>query len=248
MNFSEVLPPGDSDLAQQITKDPYVLDFLGLNSDAKERHLKQALVDRIIDTLRELGEGPAFVGRQVHFDVNGDDFYVDLLFFHVEQLRYVVIELKTGKFNAECFQETVFSSSPPGSQGQVRMGTIRYEGLVVGVHDRTLTHLQIVIVNKLRKGEAFLMSWKDAVDVGAGRSSIWLHPYVLVHSKLSGGRVTPCLRIASGAPGSVGTVLSPRGQPGRPSPRREATGFSQQAVVDLALNLRRPLSPMRSLC
>jgi hypothetical protein len=69
------------------------------------------------------------------------------------------------------------------------MGTISYDGLVVGVDDRTLTHLQIVIVNKLRKGEAFLMSWKDAVDVGAGRSSIWLHPYVLVHFRFSGGRV-----------------------------------------------------------
>lgn len=100
-NFAEVLPPGDSDLAQQITKDPYVLDFLALDGDAKERHLEQALVDRIIDTLRELGEGFAFVGRQVHFDVDGDDFYVDLLFFHVEQLRYVVIELKTGKFKPE---------------------------------------------------------------------------------------------------------------------------------------------------
>jgi len=100
-NFAEVLPPGDSDLAQQITKDPYVLDFLALDGDAKERHLEQALVDRIIDTLRELGEGFAFVGRQVHVDVDGDDFYVDLLFFHVEQLRYVVIELKTGKFKPE---------------------------------------------------------------------------------------------------------------------------------------------------
>jgi predicted nuclease of restriction endonuclease-like (RecB) superfamily len=100
-NFADVLPPGDSDLAQQITKDPYVLDFLAIDGDAKERHLEQALVDRIIDTLRELGEGFAFVGRQVHFDVGGDDFFLDLLFFHVEQLRYVVVELKTGKFKPE---------------------------------------------------------------------------------------------------------------------------------------------------
>ena len=100
-NFAATLPAGESDLAQQITKDPYVLDFLALDGDAKERQLEQALVDRIIDTLRELGEGFAFVGRQVHFDVDGDDFFVDLLFFHVEQLRYVVIELKTGKFKPE---------------------------------------------------------------------------------------------------------------------------------------------------
>lgn len=100
-NFPATLPTGESDLAQQLTKDPYVLDFLALDGDAKERHLEQALVDRIIDTLRELGEGFAFVGRQVHFEVDGDDFYVDLLFFHVEQLRYVVVELKTGKFKPE---------------------------------------------------------------------------------------------------------------------------------------------------
>lgn len=100
-NFGRVLGRSDSDLAQQITKDPYVLDFLAVDSDVKERGLEQALVDRIIDTLRELGDGFAFVGRQVHFDVEGDDFFVDLLFFHVEQLRYVVIELKTGKFKPE---------------------------------------------------------------------------------------------------------------------------------------------------
>jgi hypothetical protein len=68
------------------------------------------------------------------------------------------------------------------------MGTISYDGLIVQVDDRTLSHLQIVIVNKLRRGEAFLMSWKDAVDAGSGRSSIWLHPYVLVHFKFEGGR------------------------------------------------------------
>jgi len=100
-NFDRALTAGESDLAQQITKDPYVLDFLAVDGDASERELEQALVDRIIDTLRELGEGFAFVGRQVHFDIDGDDFFVDLLFFHVEQLRYVVIELKTGRFKPE---------------------------------------------------------------------------------------------------------------------------------------------------
>lgn len=100
-NFTAELAPADSDLARQIAKDPYVFDFLELTEDAAERDLEQALMDRIVDTLRELGTGFAFVGRQVHFDVGGDDFYLDLLFFHVEQLRYVVIELKTGKFQPE---------------------------------------------------------------------------------------------------------------------------------------------------
>ena len=70
------------------------------------------------------------------------------------------------------------------------MGSISYDNVVVVVvDDRTLTHLQIVIVNKLRKGEAFLMSWKDAANVGSGRGSIWLHPYVLVYFKFDGGRI-----------------------------------------------------------
>lgn len=97
-NFDAALARADSDQAQEITKDPYALQFLAIGGDASERELEQRLVDRILETMRELGPGFAFVGRQVHFDIDGDDFYVDLLFFHVEQLRYVVIELKTTKF------------------------------------------------------------------------------------------------------------------------------------------------------
>lgn len=98
-NFAGTLEQVDSDQAQEITKDPYALQFLAVDGDASERELEQRMVDRILDTMRELGPGLAFVGRQVHFDIDGDDFYVDLLFFHVEQLRYVVIELKVTKFD-----------------------------------------------------------------------------------------------------------------------------------------------------
>nr|WP_306418631.1 PDDEXK nuclease domain-containing protein [Arthrobacter pityocampae] len=100
-NFTRSLPAADSQLAQQTAKDPYAFEFLGLSGEVAERNLEQALMDRIVDTPRELGPGFAFVGRQVHFEVEGDDFYIDLLFFHVEQLRYFVIELKTGKFQPE---------------------------------------------------------------------------------------------------------------------------------------------------
>jgi predicted nuclease of restriction endonuclease-like (RecB) superfamily len=100
-NFAQQLAAQDSELAQQVAKDPYNFEFLGLSGDVAERDLENALTSRITETLRELGPGFAFVGRQVHFDVDGDDFYVDLLFFHVEQSRYVVIELKTGKFQPE---------------------------------------------------------------------------------------------------------------------------------------------------
>lgn len=100
-NFSHQLASPDSELAKQVAKDPYAFEFLDLSAEVAERDLEQALMDRIVETLRELGPGFAFVGRQVHFDVGGDDFYLDLLFFHVEQLRYVVVELKTGKFQPE---------------------------------------------------------------------------------------------------------------------------------------------------
>ena len=78
-----------------------MFDFLGLSGRVAERDLEQALVARLRDTLLELGTGFAFVGQQVHLDVGGDDFYIDLLFFNIPQVRYVVVELKIGKFEPE---------------------------------------------------------------------------------------------------------------------------------------------------
>lgn len=100
-NFAATLPAPHSDLAQQIAKDPYVFDFLELGEQVAERDLEQALVDRLVQTLREFGTGFAFVDRQVRFDVDGEDYVLDLLLFHVEQLRYVVVELKIGAFKPE---------------------------------------------------------------------------------------------------------------------------------------------------
>lgn len=98
-NFSATLPPPDSDLAQQMTKDPYVFEVAALAGRMTEHDLEQALMDRLQHTLLELGRGMTLVGRQVRLTVDGVDWFVDLLMFHVEQLRYVVIELKVGKFD-----------------------------------------------------------------------------------------------------------------------------------------------------
>ena len=84
-NFVQHLVAPDSELAQQIAKDPYNFEFLGLSGEVAERDLENALTSRITETLRELGPGFSFVGRQVHFDVDGDHYHVDLLFFHIEQ-------------------------------------------------------------------------------------------------------------------------------------------------------------------
>lgn len=100
-NFDSTLPAPQSDLARQLLKDPYTFDFLQLGEAVQERGLEQGLIDHIQRFLLELGIGFAFVGRQYHLDVGGDDFYIDLLFYHLHLRCYVVIELKMEKFKPE---------------------------------------------------------------------------------------------------------------------------------------------------
>jgi len=96
-NFPETLPPLESDLANQAFKDPYIFNFLGNLHSLKERELEQKLIDHIQTFLLELGQGFAFVGRQVHLELGDSDFYLDLLFYHIKLKCYVVVELKMGK-------------------------------------------------------------------------------------------------------------------------------------------------------
>lgn len=100
-NFESTLPAPQSDLARQLLKDPYTFDFLQWSDDRQERVLEQGLIDQIQRFLLELGMGFALVGRQYHLEVGGEDFYLDLLFYHVKLRSYVVIELKTEKFKPE---------------------------------------------------------------------------------------------------------------------------------------------------
>lgn len=100
-NFPASLPKPQSDLARESLKDPYRLDFLGLTDEAQERDIEHALVKHVTEFLLELGAGFAFVGRQVMLDVGGDEFFIDLLFYHLKLHCYVVIELKAGKFKPE---------------------------------------------------------------------------------------------------------------------------------------------------
>ncbi|TWJ18974.1 PDDEXK nuclease domain-containing protein [Geobacter argillaceus] len=100
-NFADTLPPLQSDLAQQTLKDPYLFDFLGLGNDAQEREVERELVKHITSFLLELGAGFSYVGRQVPLEVEGEDFFIDLLFYHLKLRCYVVIELKATKFKPE---------------------------------------------------------------------------------------------------------------------------------------------------
>ncbi|ABS04032.1 protein of unknown function DUF1016 [Kineococcus radiotolerans SRS30216 = ATCC BAA-149] len=105
-NFEAQLPQPDSELAQQLTRDPYVFDHLALTDRASERAMEQGLVDRLQQTLTAFGHGMAFVGRQVRFTVGEEEMIIDRsrgalrrgILFHIPQVRYIVIELKIGRF------------------------------------------------------------------------------------------------------------------------------------------------------
>lgn len=100
-NFAYTLPQPQSDLAQNLIKDPYNFDFLTLKEGAQERELERALVDHIRDFLLELGVGFAFLGSQYPIQVDGKDYRLDLLFYHVQLRCYIVIDLKMTEFEPE---------------------------------------------------------------------------------------------------------------------------------------------------
>lgn len=100
-NFKSTLPAPQSDLATEVVRDPYTFDFLTLRTDAAERDLERGLLEHVHKFLLELGAGFAFVGQQVHLEVDGKDFYLDLLFYHLRLRCYIVIELKARPFKPE---------------------------------------------------------------------------------------------------------------------------------------------------
>jgi len=100
-NFSDTLPVPQSDLARQTLKDPYIFGFLTIDSSARERDLEQGLMDHIQKFLIELGVGFSFVGRQFLLEIEGGDYYIDLLFYHLKLRCFVVIDLKMEEFTPE---------------------------------------------------------------------------------------------------------------------------------------------------
>lgn len=100
-NFHHTLPPSQSDLAQQMTKDPYLFDFLNLRDDANERAVESGLLAHVEKFLLELGVGFALVGRQVRLEIGNRDFYLDLLFYHLQLRCFIVIDLKAREFTPE---------------------------------------------------------------------------------------------------------------------------------------------------
>jgi predicted nuclease of restriction endonuclease-like (RecB) superfamily len=100
-NFDRALPAPQSDLAHQLLKSPYNFEFLTLQQDAEERLLEKGLIDHIRKFLLELGQGFAFLGSQYHIEFDDEDYFLDLLFYHVKLRCYVIIDLKSGRFKPE---------------------------------------------------------------------------------------------------------------------------------------------------
>ena len=115
-NFEKTLPSPQSDLANQTVKVSYIFDFINITKDVKELELQNELIRHITKFLLELGRGFAFVGSQYHIEVSGKDFYIDLLFYHLNLRCYVVIELKTGDFKPEYAGQLNFYLSAVDSQ------------------------------------------------------------------------------------------------------------------------------------
>ncbi|MBQ6449495.1 DUF1016 family protein [bacterium] len=107
-NFAKALPTPDSDLVNYVFKDPYIFDFLGTDAPRRELEVEQELTEHIQKFLLELGQGFAFVGRQVHLEIGDHDFYLDLLFYHLKLRCYVVIELKACEFQPEFISQLSF--------------------------------------------------------------------------------------------------------------------------------------------
>lgn len=115
-NFKATLPQPQSDLARQLLRDPYNFDFLTLTERHNERELEDGLVEHITKFLLELGAGFAYVGRQYKIEVDGDDYSIDLLFYHLRLHCYIVIELKAGTFKPEYAGKLNFYISAVDSQ------------------------------------------------------------------------------------------------------------------------------------
>jgi predicted nuclease of restriction endonuclease-like (RecB) superfamily len=122
-NFKATMPVQDSDLAQQSFRDPYIFDFVAMTDRRNERELENQLMDHIQKFLLELGQGFAFVGRQVRLAIGEDEFFADLLFYHLKLRAYVVIELKATKFD-------------PGHLGQLGMYMAAVDDLLAHTDDK----------------------------------------------------------------------------------------------------------------
>ncbi len=151
-NFSTTLPPADSDMAAQVFKDPYLFDFLGTDPVRREKILEDKLTDHIQEFLLELGRGFAFVGRQVHLEFEDEDYYIDMLFYHLKLRCYIVIELKACKFD-------------PGFLGQLSMYQNVVDAILKEPEDKPTIGILLVMGKNNVVVEYSLDSYKNPIGV-----------------------------------------------------------------------------------
>ena len=158
-NFAATLPPADSDLAQQATKDPYVFDFLAMTDRRTERELETQLVTHVQKFLLELGQGFAFVGEQVRLEIGDDEFFADLLFYHLTLRCYVVVELKATSFD-------------PGFVGQLGMYMAAVDDLLARPDDKPTIGLLLCKTKNNVVAEYALRSSALPIGVADWKSAI----------------------------------------------------------------------------
>ena len=159
-NFDKTLPDIESDMVQQMFKDPYLLDFTGADSNSREKEIEDGLTSHITKFLLELGQGFSFVGRQVHLELGDHDYYIDMLFYHLRLRCFVVIELKAVPFD-------------PGMMGQLSFyqsvvdDTLRHESdgktiglLLVKSKDETVVKYSLEGINK----PIGVASWETEIE------------------------------------------------------------------------------------
>jgi predicted nuclease of restriction endonuclease-like (RecB) superfamily len=147
-NFTATLPSPLSDLAQQLTKDPYLFDFLTLRDDYQEKDLENALTDHITKFLLELGARFAFVGKQYHLEVSNQVFYLDLSFYHLKLRAYVVIELKRGAFKPEYAGKLNFYLSVVDDQLKTELDQPSIGLLICQDKDKVIAEYALKDINK----------------------------------------------------------------------------------------------------
>ncbi len=158
-NFKDVLPAADSDLLHQTMKDPYIFDFVAMTDRHDEAELESQLVDHVEKFLLELGQGFAFVGRQVRLVVGGDEFIADLLFYNFRLRSFVVVELKAGKFD-------------PGFLGQLGMYMSAVDDLMAHPDDKPTIGLLLCKTKNNVVAEYALRGYSAPIGVAEWKTQI----------------------------------------------------------------------------
>jgi predicted nuclease of restriction endonuclease-like (RecB) superfamily len=173
-NFARTLPAPQSDLAQELVKDPYSFDFLALGTEISERELENGLIDHLRALVLELGKGFAFVGSQYHLEVGGQDYYLDLLFYHLRLRCFVIIELKIEDFKPEFAGKMNFYLSAVDAQlrhadDAPSIGIILCKGKNEVVVEYALTKLGYSLSEPLRTLGAWAGEHLEQIDENRSR-------------------------------------------------------------------------------